>query len=196
MQVDREGTFIADIYEYGLHEADSGAVGVNLKARLIDIWDEVNKEWVSWTEYEQEAEGCIWIVKKDKTANQKGAESLIRHAGWDGKCSTIIAGYWETTRCQVVIKADNYNDEKRFRIAFVNAFNATPGGGGNVDQDKAKALDVQYGSTFRALAGNAALNQPKQQANRKDRPASPSRLQGTDEVNRALAEAADDKIPY
>lgn len=200
MQVDREGTFLADIFNFGLYEAESGAVGVNIEAKLVEIWDDGNKQWAAWSEYDMTAQGTIWIVKKDGTPNTKGAESLIRHAGWSGKCSDVIAGYWQPTRCQVVIKEDTYNDEKRYRIAFVNSADSTPGGGGNVSDSVAKALDAKYGSAFRALAGNAALNQPKQ-ATKTDRPKPPparsmdEAIARHDEANAAMAEAGDD-IPY
>lgn len=153
---DREGSFKARITGYGLKEFESGAVSVSLKADLLEFWD--GTQWQPWADYSMEAEGDVCIVKKDKTINQGAAESLINFAGWDGDIVSIGTEAWHPTNCVLVVKADTYKDQTRYRIAFVNDYNRTPGGMSNVDAAKVKELQARFGSQFRALAGNKQRN--------------------------------------
>lgn len=153
--VDRAGTFRGNINEYGLKEAESGSVAVTIRVYLTEYWDDVNKTWMEWHEYDQEANGDIWIVKKDKTLNQFAADSLIKNAAWDGDIESIQNSKWHPTPIQVVVKEDTYNGETRLKIAFVNEHGRTPGGlGANMSPEKAKQLQAQFGASLRALAGN------------------------------------------
>ena len=154
--VDRAGTFRGNIVEYGLKEVESGSVAVTLRVYLTAFWDDVNKTWMEWHEYDQEAHGDIWIVKKDKTLNQNAVNSLIRNAGWDGDIESVQNNKWQPTPVQVVVVEDTYNGETRLKISFINDHDRTPGGlGANMTPEKAKQLQMQFGSSLRALAGNA-----------------------------------------
>lgn len=201
MECDREGTFRADIKEFSLYEAESGAVGVNLKATLTEAWNFDTREWLPWAEYGMEVEGCIYIVKKDGSPNTKAAESLIQFADWDGDINSIVSGGWQPSPCQLVIKKDTYKDEERFKIAFVNHFDSTPGGGGNVTADKARELADRHNSSFRALAADKKRNAAP--VAKKGPPAPPPRtggiIPGVPAAQTAAAMAAADKdgsIPF
>ena len=107
IQVDREGTFRAEIVEYRLlPKFESGAVGVSITARLLEIWAEEDGEgqWYDWAEYEMEASGLVTIVRKDGTLNQRSCESLMQHAGWDGDPMSIQTHTWQPTACQCLLK--------------------------------------------------------------------------------------------
>ncbi len=170
MWVDRAGTFRAEIFEYGLDEKDSGSVALSVKATLTEMWNQETGEWESWEQYSQEAMGDIYIIKKDKTPNVKAIESVVKCAGWDGRCQSIADKSWEPTPCQVSVKENTYEGNTRYRIEFINEFDRVPGGNvGNVDADKAKALDTQFGSSFRAIVGNLKKSKPAEGS----RPAAP-----------------------
>ena len=173
-QVDRAGSFKATIEQYGLKEMDSGSVAVSLKAKLTDFWD--GQQWHDWREYEQEADGDIWVVKTDGTPNDKAIESLVRFAGWDGDFLSIIQETWTPTPCQLTIKSETYKNVPRIKIAFVNDLNRTPGGQmSNVDEAKAKDLQARFGASMRAIVGNAkragAIPAPPPKANGNGKPA-------------------------
>lgn len=157
--VDREGTFRADIIGYGLKEMESNAVAVNVHVVLTEAWDDANAAWVDWREYNVDAYGDIWIVKKDGTVNKKSAQSLVDCTGWDGDTEAIVNQTWKPTPCQVIIKRDEYEGKVRFNVAFLNEFDRTPGANlGNVTPEKAKVLATKFGSQFRALVGNRIRN--------------------------------------
>lgn len=157
--IDREGTFKALIQSYGLKEMESGSVGIAIRANLLACWS--GEGWDDWAQYDVEAQGDIWIVgtkEKGSKLNEKAFESLVKHAGLDGDTDSIVNETWKPTECQVVIKADDYNGQTRFKIAFVNALDRTPGAFGNVDAAKAKELQSRHGAALRAIAGNAKRN--------------------------------------
>lgn len=155
---DREGIFRAEITEFGLKEMDSGSMSVAIRARLTEWFDPANQVWLPWSEYEHEAEGDVWIVKKDGSVNQPAVESLIRWAGWDGNIESVTNETWKPTPCQVTINRETYKEKTRFKISFINNFDRQPGGMSNVSADKAKSIQSRYGPQFRAIAGNASRN--------------------------------------
>ena len=158
------GSCRGQIIEYGLAKMDSGATAVNITARVDEYWDTEEKAWKdcrtneSDKAIELEAEGAIWIIKKDGKINQSQAESLMQHADWDGKPTSIQNGSWKPTPCSFVVNKDTYKDESRFRISWLNDYNREPGASGNVSPEQAQELESQYGSQLRALAGNVARN--------------------------------------
>jgi hypothetical protein len=154
--VDREGTFQAEIESFGLKEMESGSIAISIRANLTACWS--GEGWDSWSEYMMDAQGDLWIVKKDGTLNSPQVEALMKHAGWDGNLESIINETWKPTPCQVVVQKDSYKGVDRYKIGFINDLNRTPGAMSNVDAAKAKELQARYGAQLRALAGNAVRN--------------------------------------
>jgi hypothetical protein len=142
------------IAEFGLKEAKSGALAVSIVAKIHECWDPEGERWIDYREGELEVSGDIWIVKKDGTTDQRKLESLIRYAGWDGQLPSVVEGTWQPTPCAFTVEREDYKDQARYRIGFINAYDWTPGAVGNVTSEKAKELQAKYGSQFRALAGN------------------------------------------
>lgn len=169
-QLNQAGTFRGNIIDHGLFEAESGAVGVNLKFQILEAWDADAQAWTDWAEYDVECDGCVWVVKKDGTVNQAQSQSLMKAAGWNGDLASIGTAAWECKPCAVVVNKDEYKGDVRYRIAFVNEFDRTPGGVGNCDPEKAKALQAKYGSQFRALAGSVNANKQAPAANKPKMP--------------------------
>jgi len=154
--VDREGTFRAEITEYGIREAESGSVGVTIRCKLTEWWD--GQQWLDWSSYDVEALGDVWIVKKDGSLNEPAAQSLIRHAGWDGNIDAIANSVWQPTKCAVAIQREEYKGQVRFKIAFVNDWARTPGQLSSISADKARELATRYGGQLRAMAGSVQRN--------------------------------------
>jgi hypothetical protein len=159
---DRAGNFRAEIVEYGLKATDkddSKSVAVSFRVLLTEWWD--GEKWVPWSEYEMEAHGDAWIVKKDGKLNQRAINDLCKNCGWDGVLSSIANMTWKPTPFQVETKPHVYKEEKTYRIEWINPFDAIPGAAGvlgNVDDSKLKQLEQQFGPQLRALAGNVSRN--------------------------------------
>lgn len=156
MMVERDGVFQGRILEYGLREFESGAVAITIRAALDTIWD--GEQWLDWKQYDMEAIGSLFIIKKDGTINTQAVESVIKAAGWDGSMNSVVHGTWQPTPCQFVIRGETYKNAMTYKIAFVNEFNSSPGGMTNIDADKAKQMEAKYGASLRAVAGNVKRN--------------------------------------
>jgi hypothetical protein len=145
----------------GIVTAESGAMGIAIRATLQQIWNGEAGAWEDWSQYEMTADGTVWVVGKGGNPRDKAIESLCKSAGWDGNLEHVTNGSWQPTPCQFVVNEDSYRDQVRYKISFVNDFDQTPGGVGNVTAEKAKELQAKFGAQFRALAGNAVRNAAK-----------------------------------
>jgi hypothetical protein len=198
MELDREGDFRIEITSYGLYEADSGSVAVNLEANVLECWNPETQAWEDWRQYNVATTGSVWIVKKDGKPNEKGVESLIRCAGWNGRPTSITQENWRPKPCQASCKRDEYQGQVRFKIAFLNPWDRTPGGMGNVSPEKAKELELKFGSQFKAMHANFQ----RQEAGPPEgsQPQSPPPLQGVNPHQQANAAAhqkeSEDEIPF
>lgn len=161
--INQSGNFRGEIIEFGVYAPESGAVSIAVKVRVDECWNAETKAWDDWRSYEVEADGNIWIVSGKEKGNQplpSGIESLVKFAGWDGNLESVTNGQWTPTPCQFVVNeeaANKYHAEPTYKVSFLNDYNRTPGAG-NVTPERAKALQAQYGSQFRALGGNVARN--------------------------------------
>jgi|GEM_PF-2511934 len=161
-EIAQAGNFRGLITEYGLVQQQSGATAIWISARIDEAWDPENKEWVDCREYNIFATGDIYIIKKDGKINQSQAEALAKYAGWDMNLASVYGNSWVPTPSQFVVNSDTYKDKTRYRIEWVNAYDRTPGQrAGVVDLETAKVIEAQYGSQFRALAGNVKRNGDK-----------------------------------
>lgn len=189
--VSNKGEFRGQVLEYGLFEADSGSVGVNLKCSIEDIYHE--EEWADYREYDLEVEGTIWIVKKDGGLNESGVQSLVKHAGWDGMIEAITGQTWQPNGISFSVEPNEYKGKTTYKINFIGSWDQPPGRKmGNVDETKGKALASRFGSQLRAVVGNTKRNAPPT-ANSK--PAPPKKKPAKQDEP-AMSAAANGDIPF
>jgi hypothetical protein len=152
--IDREGSFRGTITDYGLYEASapSKALGVNITAHLKEIWNPESQEWENWEQYELEASGTLYIIKKDGDVNTKQVETLVSLAKWDGDLESVINRTWDPPQLQFSIAGEDHKGKRRYRISWLNDFNRTPGGGSNVSADDIGRLKNSIGGKLRAVA--------------------------------------------
>lgn len=157
MDCDRTGHFRAEVIGKGVKEMDSGAVSIALHVRLTEIWDEATESWQPWGDYDMQAYGDVWVVGKGGKLSDKNVQRLVRCLGWDGSFASINDD-WQPTSCQVEIAHEQYQGKSYYKIAWVNGYDDTPGGSGNIgnaDEAKIKALEARFGAPIRALTANA-----------------------------------------
>lgn len=152
-----EGTIRGDIAEYGIREADSGAVAISVKIHAREYWNDESKAW-ELLEPPTATIGDIWVVKKDGTVNTKQVEALCRYAGWDGNLSTISQNKWQHTPCSAIIQREEYEDRVSWKISWLNAYDRAPGSLTSLTPERMAALADKYGALLRAAAGNATRN--------------------------------------
>lgn len=166
--IDREGTFQGLIVEFGLREYDTGSLAVAIRAKLDTHWNE--DVWEDWREFEFEASGFLYIIKKNGEPNNGQVESLVRFAGWDGTLKSISEGTWQPIPCQFTVKANEYQGQTSYRIEFINEHDRVPGQMSNVNDDKLKNLEARFGSQLRAIAGSAKRNASPSPADKMPKP--------------------------
>lgn len=201
--IDRIGHFKAEIIEYGLKEAESGAVAVHLRVKLLDHWEFPEKgpglgpadeqAWIPWEIYDQEAEGDVWLVKKDGTMNDSAVQSLIKCAGWDGDWDALSEKRWQPIRCQVRIDAEDYKEVRYYRIKYLNEYDRIPGKFQEMEPAKVKGLAARFGSATRAIYGTVRANSPAPAG----KPPAPKPVAPPPPVgNGGGASMPDDEIPF
>lgn len=171
-EITQEGTFRGRIIQYGLQEAKSGAIGVWIRVAVDEVCQD--GEWGDWREYEVEADGYVWIVKKDGNLNKPACESLIKNAGWNGDIKVIDRMEWEPTPVGISVKANEYDGKTTYQIAFVNDYNRIPGGG-NVAPEKVDQFAKKFNSQLRALAGSSKQNAAPPANGGPSKPAAPAK---------------------
>lgn len=159
-QLQSEGDFRARVMKYGLFKAESGSVAVNINFEILEAYDHEEGKWVDWRGEDVACEGAFWIIKKDGTINETQVESLIENCGWSGLISDISDGQWHPEDCQITVKEDTYKNVKRYKASFINGYESTPGGMGNISAEKAREIDNAFGSGLRAIAGNVKAKKP------------------------------------
>ena len=158
-EIDRVGSFRAEITEYGLREMESKAVAVSVRAKILEAWNADEQVWEDWRQYEVEVEGRLWLVKKNGAMNQKQAEALMKHCAWDGSFNSIHANTWHPTPCQITVERNDYKDQERYQIAWINDYDRTPGVS-NIDEGRVRELQLQHSASLRAMTANVKRNAP------------------------------------
>lgn len=157
--IDRTGTFRGQISSYELREYQSKAVAVAVSADIHEAWNEETQEWEDWRQYDVEAKGDLFVIKKNGSPNQSQVEALIQYAGWNGDLESVAGDAWKPTPCQFDVQESEYKDVVTFRIAWINSYDRHPSAGG-VDAGRAKELQSLFGPKLRAVAGNVKRNVP------------------------------------
>lgn len=153
--VNQAGYFRGSIIDYALQKSDSSeSVGIAIVAHLTEIY--ADGLWEDWSQYEIEARGTLWIIKKDGSVNTSQVNTLATVGGWDGTIEVIENKGWQPEPMQFTVGEEEYKGQKRYKISFINAYHRTPGAStGNVDGEKAKEIKTRFGGALRAAVANA-----------------------------------------
>jgi hypothetical protein len=171
------------VFDYALIEKknDKGefnGLSLSVKITAAEVWmtpeGATDPAWLDCLAWDAHGEGYIVLISKAGKVNENQINRLIKHANWDGDFQSLADHAWEPTPIRFDIQAKEYNGEVSYRINWINAFDSEPGGaGGNVDADRAKALNSQYGAAIRALRGNQTRAATPPAAGKPQAPATP-----------------------
>lgn len=153
--IDREGLFRGTVKDYQVKQHPSGTVGLHFVISVDEAWNGV--AWEDWRQYDLEATGEQFVIKKDGSVNTKTVESLVGAMGWDGSFISVANKTWIPRPAQFSVKADEWNGKAQFRLAYVNAWDHSKRNESHVEVDAA-ALDARFGSQIRALASSQTRN--------------------------------------
>lgn len=152
IRLEREGIFKAKPLTWGVFQADSGAVGIQMSFLILAQLD--GSEWVSWADAEDHTVyGTIWVVKKDGSIVVKNVEDMYAALGWEGGMAEV-SGPVPDRVVQVTVKVEEYKGKTQYKVAFIAPENYVPGPQGAAPED-VKKIDARFGSLLRAAAAGA-----------------------------------------
>jgi hypothetical protein len=143
-------------YKFG--KVPSGAIVLNITARIDEYWDPDEKAWMDCRPNEFEIDGALWLWGTDENRNklnQIQATALIRHCGWDRSSVSLQEKTWQPTPCGFTTELNKYKNDGSYHIVWINGYEEVPQGG-QMSAEDAQALDNRYGGELAALAGNVA----------------------------------------
>lgn len=181
IRLEREGIFKAKPLTWGVFQADSGAVGIQMSFLILAQLD--GKEWVSWAEAEDHTVyGTIWVVKKDGSIVVKNVEDMYAALGWEGGMAEV-SGPVPDRVVQVTVKAEEYKGKTQYKVAFIAPEDYVPGPQSAAPED-VKKIDARFGSLLRAAAAGAkkAVGTPKPAAPKPSTPASTATIDPPDRL--------------
>ena len=149
MWIDREGIFRAVPSEWIVEQAESGAIGINIKFAIIEYLE--NGQWVDWRKFgPYDVTGTYWVVKKDGAVNTVTVNQLVESLGWDGSFAHVDK---DAPQVVVQIKVDQseYNGKVYFKAGWMNPGDYAPEKK-QLNPEIVKNLDSRFGSLLRAAA--------------------------------------------
>lgn len=186
MKLEMEGNFRALVTDFGLDEKESGAVAVNLRFEIMEMYSQAEGKTGSddpWYWYQAkdaglenaEVYGQFWIIGKGEEkkgsdgsttrepgkVNDRTVQDLVKHLNWDGDIMSIVERSWKPNPmgCQITVRNDPYKNENRYRAEFIAGWDdPVRRGMKNIDSSRAAELKARYGGSLRAIASNVKRN--------------------------------------
>lgn len=160
MNLDRQGTFRAEIKQWGVRRGKgaSKSVGITMKFLILDQYhpDEEDQKWESWDQYEEAFCWGTWYVLDSKgVENQTNVTQLGDSIDWDGNFAIFDGEPPSGMIVQIQVKQETYEGQIQHKASWMSPADATPGSGGGItgvlDSSALKSLNTQYGPKMRAL---------------------------------------------
>jgi len=149
MWIDRESIFKAVPSEWIVQQAESGAIGINIKFAIIEYLE--NGQWIDWRNFgPYDVSGTYWVVKKDGTINTVTVNQLVESLGWDGSFAHVDKAAPQVV-VQIKVEQSTYEGKAYFKTGWMNPGDYTPEKK-QLDPDIVKNLDSRFGSLLRAAA--------------------------------------------
>lgn len=193
MRVDRTGTFKVAPLEYGVAKTQNGFPTFNVKAKLLAFYDEQEKEWIDWQDYDMEATAflCLFGYKKGTTDLQPTLNhtQVMNVFGWNGESFAELAnGNYDDLvfQMRIVNNDPEYADKNPFVVGFIDVEDAEPGNTiKKLDADGVKDLDKQFAALLKKSGkGKTAASAPKT-----EKPKVPPKTTSRAAANKAAQEA-------
>lgn len=164
MNVDRTGTFRAEVIENGVGETrKAGYPQFLVNAKLIEYYDEETEIWVPWAEYEQEVDCrlCLFgmVGKKKEFGTTLTYDQVCKVFDWDGNDFQDLAADKSGIKFQVRVDDNDpdYADKTPFQVGWIDTYDAEPGRKiQKLDAKGLKELNVKYATLLKKTGKKAA----------------------------------------
>lgn len=146
----KEGDYRGEIISGSVMKGNESAWFWNVHVALKEVWDKVNKKWVTVSDSRMSAWGKLYLRKKDGTANATMISSIARAfslADDDkavGKFAFDKGADGLPVGCS--IKASEGGEKVYFNVDWLAPYEGTPGVRGGKPMDAAEA--AEYAEAF------------------------------------------------
>lgn len=134
MNVDRAGTFRAEVVENGVGVTSKNSYPQFIvNAKLIELYDEETKTWVPWSEYGQDVDCylCLFgmVGKKKEFGPTLTYDQVCKVFDWDGNDFQDLAKDKSGTKFQVRVDDNDpeYADKTPYQVGWIDTYDAEPG---------------------------------------------------------------------
>jgi len=173
MNANREGRFRACVMDVGVNETGPNKL-CTIVLRLGLTEEYADSEWRNIEAEELDVVAYCYIEKRDGSLNDFQIDMLKDAFGWPGLDPFWFEGQKELSQVQVTLDWDEYNNRKRIRVRFINAYDSEPSAGvSHADAELRRAMIARLGHKLRAHSGGRTVASPKPAGSPKPPPPPP-----------------------
>jgi len=158
-QIKYPGTYRGIKVDAGIKKSSGGHIQLVAQLVATEQFDFETGEWVTdWQQYDEqfgsEITAYLMLFSKDTSKDAFATAKQLQKAwGWDGSSLAELEKL-EPEAFQFRVVEEEYKGKKQLKVAWIDAYNATPGGTiQKLDESEIKKLDAQYANVLRKLSG-------------------------------------------
>lgn len=162
-EVDRTGTFRCCPVDTGVGVSKNNFPQFIAQVRLLEYWDEDEKIWVPWEEYEQEI--TVYAILFGYGKKSQKLEPTLNHTqvskvlNWDGTDFVYLAETdFSDVKFQVRIDENTYEGASSpYQVGWIDEYDAEPGRKiRKLDAEEVKDLNKQFALLLKKTGKKAA----------------------------------------
>jgi hypothetical protein len=143
-KIDRASTFRGVVLEKAVGQTKkSQCPQLIVKLKAVEIFDEEEKIWVDYAEYDQSITGHLVLFGKDGKSTLN-CQQIQKVFGWTGKSFAELDSIESPVGVQFRVSEDEYEGESRLNVSWIDVYDAEPGGIKKLSPDDLKGLDAKY----------------------------------------------------
>jgi len=150
-QIDRAGTFRGNIVEHAVSTTTNGFPQFVCKLIATEIWDEDEKIWVDWSEYDVN-EITAYLVLFGSAGETLNCQQIKKALNWDGLSFLgLDAGDYSEVKIQFRVVEHTYEEKTRLQVEWIDEYDAAPGSVvRKLDPAEIRKLDAKYAQYLKA----------------------------------------------
>ncbi len=152
MQIDRAGTFLVKEIDRALGQTKKqGLPQLTIRVQVVNYFDQVNEEWVDFSEYEMETNAYFTLAfnGKDGMETSMSYDQIMKVYDWDGRDFQMLTEIASPELFMVKVKDNDpeYAAKNPFVVDWIDTADTDPHGGlKKLDTAGVQALQVQFGA--------------------------------------------------
>lgn len=143
---DRTGRFRGRPTQGVIEATKNGFPQFVVRLEATEMWDEVTKSWVDWSDYDMSI--TAYLVLFNATKALMNYDQVMKAFNWDGTDMLALQNDdFEDLQVQFEIEENEYNGATSLRVNWIDAYDSLGGRGGDLtpsDPTLIKSLNAQY----------------------------------------------------